>query len=46
MRAKADALRKRIKEPLIDRYGIGHVMLEIEFTASVDHNRDVIGNEH
>ncbi len=43
---KADALKKRIKELLIDRYGIGHVMLEIEFAASVDHDRDVIGKEH
>lgn len=43
---KADGLKKQIKALLLDRYGIGHVMLEIEFAANVDHDRDVIGKEH
>ncbi|ODR92131.1 cation diffusion facilitator family transporter [Sinorhizobium alkalisoli] len=43
---QVDQLKKRIKELLIDRYRIGHVMLEIELAASVDHDRDVIGKEN
>lgn len=42
---KADALKKRIKKLLLERYGIGHVTLEIEFAAGIDHDRDVISDE-
>lgn len=42
---KADELKSRIRHVLSERYGIGHVMLELEFEANVDHDRAVIRKE-
>ena len=43
--SKADALKGRVKDLLRERFGIDHAMLELEFAADVDHDRNVIHKE-